>query len=240
MCIYTESEKIVAASLKESGSRRHILVKIDEERTSHILVQQFMGSANALGPEESEGASPSTQHPTQDVPHPHLPSGHPHAPPQHSSFGTSTKPQADRAVPCRPPLPPKGSLAPPKPTENRRAGKTVTFVGSIFVGRFFGGGGNLAARLRKVSTILLKGGSCETGSISGRDTPPRRSTQCAQPSEQGLRLEPSGVAVGEGGTRCSIHPGQAHSKPQEHPVPANNTTDLIEGMEVGVAKRGAL
>ena len=84
----------------------------------------------------------------------------------------------------------------------------------------------------------LKDGCCGTGSISGRATPPKRSTQCAQPSEQGLRLESSGITPGGRGTRCSIHPGQAHSKPQEHPVPANNTTDLIEGMDVGVVKRG--
>lgn len=85
---------------------------------------------------------------------------------------------------------------------------------------------------------LLEGGCCEADPSSGRATPPKRSTQWAHPSEQGLRLGCPWV-VDEGGTRCSIHPGQAHSKPQQHPVPANNTTDLIEGMEVGVAKRGA-
>ena len=211
-------------------------MKTGEERTGHVLVQQFIGSANALEPEESKGASPSTQHPAQDVPHLHLPSGHPQAPPQHSSFGTSTKPQADRALSCRPPLPPKGSLVPPKSTENRVAGKTVTLVGSMSAGRFFGGGGNFAARLRKASMAPRKDGCCEVGSVSGRATPPKRSTQCAHPSEQGLRFEFSPV---EEGTRCSIHPGQAHSKPQQHPVPANNTTDFIEGMEVGVVKRGA-
>jgi len=204
--------------------------------TGHVAVQQFMGSANALGPEESRGASPPTQHPAQDAPHLHPPSGHPQAPPQHSSFGTSTKPQADRALSCRPPLPPKGSLVPPKSRENKLAGKTVTFVGSISAGRFFGGGGSLAARLRKASMAPLKDGCCETGPVSGRATPPKRSTQWAQPSEQGLRLDSS---PGEEGTRCSIHPGQAHSKPQQQPVPANNTTDLIEGMEVGDVKRGA-
>ena len=44
--------------------------------------------------------------------------------------------------------------------------------------------------------------------------------------------------VDEEGPRCSGQPGQAHSNPQEHPVPANNATDLIDGMEVGVVKRG--
>ena len=112
----------------------------------------------------------------------------------------------------------------------------MTFVGSISAGRFFGGGGSLAARLRKASMAPLKEGCCETGPVSGRATPPKRSTQWAQPSEQGLRLDSS---PGEEGTRCSIHPGQAHSKPQQQPVPANNTTDLIEGMEVGDVKRGA-
>ena len=215
---------------KKRGSKRS---REGKERTGQVLVQQLIGSADALGP---EGASPSTQHPAQDDPHLHLPSGHPQAPPQHSSFGTSTKPQADRALSCRPPLPPKGSVVPPKSRENRLAGKTVTLVGSMSAGRFFGGWGKLAARLRKAS---MKDGCCETGSVSGRAMPPKRSTQCAQPSEQGLRLESSGVSPGEEGTRCSIHPGQAHSKPQQHPVPANNTTDLIDGMEVGDVKRGA-
>jgi len=52
-------------------------------------------------------------------------------------------------------------------------------------------------------------------------------------------VEGPGLEVDGEGTRCSIHPGQAHSKPQEHPVPANNTTDLIDGIEVGVVKCGA-
>ena len=197
-----------------------------------------MGSAIPLGPEESEGASPSTQHPTQDAPQPHLPSGHPHAPPQQSSFGTSTKPQADRAFSCSSPLLPKRLLVPPKSIENRLAGKTVTFVGSRSAGRFLGGVGRLAARFRKLSMGPLEDGCCRAGSVSGKAMPPKRSTQCAQPSEQGLRLEGPGVSVVEGDTRCSIHSGHAHSKPQQHPVPANNTTDLIEGMEVGVVKGG--
>jgi len=82
------------------------------------------------------------------------------------------------------------------------------------------------------------GSRCDADSDSGRVIPPRRSTQWAQPSEQDLRLEGPGVVVDGEGTRCSIHPGQVHSKPQEHPVPANNATDLIEGIEVGVAKGG--
>lgn len=40
----------------------------------------------------------------------------------------------------------------------------------------------------------------------------------------------------EGETWCLMHPGQAHSKEHEYPVPANDTTDLIEVMEV--VKRG--
>jgi hypothetical protein len=190
-----------------------------------------------LEPREPEEASPSTQHPLQEVPQLHPPSEHPHAPPQHSSLGTSTKPQADRTFSCRPPLPPNGSVIPLKSIENNSAGKTVTFVGSISAGRFFGGGGKFAARLRKVSMTPLRGGCCsKTCPGSGRATPPKRSTQWPQPSAHDLRLDGSWVGEDEGGGRCSIHPGQAHSKPQEHPVPANKATDLIEG--IGIGKRG--
>src|ERR1700693_4541502 len=52
--------------------------------------------------------------------------------------------------------------------------------------------------------------------------------------------EVSWVAVDKEGIRCAAQPGQAHSKPHEHHVPANNTTDFIGGMEAGVAKHGGL
>lgn len=45
------------------------------------------------------------------------------------------------------------------------------------------------------------------------------------------------MSVVEESTRCSTQPGQAHSKLQEHPVPANSTADLIEGIEVGIVRR---
>ena len=193
-----------------------------------------MGSANASEPEESGRSSPPTQQPSQDALHPHIPSGHPHEPPQQSSFGTSTRPQADRASSCRPP-----PLDPPsRSTENKPAGRTDMFVGSIPAERFLGGWGKVAARLRKASNTPPKGSCCELCPGSGRAIPPKRSMQWGQLSEQGLRLEPSSGVVEEGGTRCSMQSGQAHSKPQQHPVPANSATDFIEGIGVGVVKRG--
>lgn len=176
--MYKQSVEILSLPRSMRSERRNDkLMNTDEENNFHVFVQLFIGSASTLGPDESEGASPSTQHPAQEVPHLHPPSGHPHAPPQHSSLGTSIKPQADRALSCRPPLPPKGSTIPPRSTENNPGGKTVMFVGSISAGRFFGGGGKFAARLRKVSIAPLGGGCCETCSGPGRATPPRRSTQ---------------------------------------------------------------
>ena len=74
-----------------------------------------------------------------------------------------------------------------------------------------------------------KDGCGEIGSVSGRVISPKWSTQCMHLSEQDLRLELSGVFPDKGVTRCSIHPGQAHLKPQEHPVPTNNTANFIEG-----------
>lgn len=93
---------------------------------------------------------------------PHLSSGCPHAPKSRTTHRTS--PQVYRAFSCCPSPPPKGSLIPSKSTENRPAGKTVTFVGSIS-GRFFGGGGKLVTRVRTVSITPLKCGYCEIAQV---------------------------------------------------------------------------
>ena len=144
-----------------------------KRKTGHVFVQQLIGSANASEPEESGRSSPPTQQPSQDAPHPHIPSGHPHAPPQQSSFGTSTRPQADRASSCRPP-----PLDPPnRSMENKQGGRTVMFVGSISAERFFGGCSKVAARQRKASKTPPKGSCCELCPGSGRAIPPKRSMQ---------------------------------------------------------------
>ena len=52
------------------------------------------------------------------------------------------------------------------------------------------------------------------------------SMQDPHPSPQSLRAPAS-----FSGLACSIHPGQAHKTPHEHPEPANDDISLMEGIE---------